>query len=184
MTRYYRVHPWLPSAADGEPGNGLYVHPHQGSGRIDNPDHYRVMYLADSPAGAVAEAWNNNAVWDDDLLAGPRHLAGSVMAISTYSASATVLDLNEAETLLELGLRPSRVVTRNKSLTQAWALAIFQTRDVSGVRWWSYHDPDWGSLGLWKHVAVQLLLTEQLASSHPAVIEAASILSRRWGAVA
>lgn len=178
--RYYRVHAYVPGAAAGENGHPLFVWPRQGSGRIDNPAHYLTLYVADTPAGAVGETFGDHAIWTDDLLAGPASLPGSVRALSAYDGSPPILDLDDASTLLESGLRPSRVVSRHKVLTQAWALSFFQTQKVAGLRWWSYHLPEWGSLGLWDRSALTLASTSILSAGHPAVVEAGAILNRPW----
>jgi hypothetical protein len=178
---FYRVHFWVPSAKPGENGHPLYVWPRQGAGRIDNPPHYRTLYVADSPQGAVAETFGNHSVWTPDLYVGLPSLPGSVRAISILEGSPSVLDLDDASTLLDQGLRPSRVVTRNRTHTQAWALGIYTVIGGGGVRWWSYHDPDWGSLGLWDYSSIAVVSTSPLSHKHPAVVSAASVLNRPLG---
>lgn len=178
--RFYRVHPWLSSAKPGENGHPLYVWPKQGSGRIDNPPHYLALYVADSAQAAVGERFGNQAIWSDDMLLGPKTLPGSVLALSVYEGAPSVLHLDDAQVLLDQGLRPSRVVTRHKIHTQAWALAIYLTVGGSGVSWWSYHDPDWVSMGLWDTGYLTVVSTTRLVRGHPALISAAAILRRAW----
>ncbi len=181
MPRYYRIHPFLSTAATpADPGHPLYVYPHQGGGRIDNPSHYLAFYIADSPMGAIAEVWGRQGIWSDDLLAGSPTLTGSVTALSTYEGDLDVVDLDDASTLLTHAIRPSRVVTRNYPHTQAWALAVFSSASGAGIRWWSYHDPDWGSLGIWDTSALSVVASVPLTRHHPAVVAAGSFLSRRW----
>lgn len=179
MGRYFRVHPWLHAAQSAKPGHALYVHPYQGSGRVDNPNNYLTLYIADTPAGAVAETWGRHEVWTDELLLN-QSLPASVAALSTYEADLAVVDLNDPQELFNLSLRPSRVVTRNVAATQAWALAIHRSRGGDGVRWWSYHEPDWGSLGIWDYSRIRHLDTVALSAAHPAVVEAGRMLNRRW----
>ncbi len=181
MPRYYRVHPFLSSASTAsDAGHPLYIYPHQGAGRIDNPTHYLAFYVADSPVGAIAETWGRQGKWTDDLLKGPPALSGSITALSTYAGNPVLVDLDEASTLLTYGIRPSRVVTRNYAHTQAWALGLFTSNLGAGVRWWSYHDPDWGSLGIWDTTSLTIVDTVALHEMHPAVVSAGSFLSRRW----
>lgn len=177
---FYRVHAWLPGAVHGENGHPLFVWPRQGSGRIDNPDHYLTLYVGDSPPGAVAEAWGNHSAWTSGLLEGPPSLPGSVRALTEYEGAPSILDLDDAHTLAAQGLRPSRIVTRQISHTQAWALALHLTVGVAGVQWWSYHDPDWGSMGLWDYSSLSVVKTTPLSQQHAAVIAAGKVLSRRW----
>jgi hypothetical protein len=140
---------------------------------------YRVPYLSDHPAGAVAEAFGNHAVWTAGLLAGPPSLPGSVRALVTYRlAAARILDLDDSRALLRRRLRPSQIVTRDRAVTQRWALAVFRERRWSGARWWSYYDPRWGSLGLWEIARVRVESVGRLAWDHPAVLEANEVLLR------
>lgn len=175
----FRVLPWLPAAPSGEPGHPLYVHPHQGAGRLDNPAHYRVLYVSDAAEGAVAESFGPHAVWTDALLAGRPALRGSRTALATFELrTPRVLDLDDAHALVERALRPSQVVLRDRAVTQAWALAAFTERTWRGIRWWSYYDPRWGSHGLWDLRGLRLVNVEPLRWDHPAVIAAQHVLLR------
>lgn len=153
--------------------------PVQGAGRLDNPEHYRLLYLSDRPAGAVAEAFGNHARWTDGLLAGPPSLPGSRRVLATYaSPRLRLLDLDDAAALVARSLRPSQVVTRDRRVTQRWALAVFREQRWSGVRWWSYYDPGWGSIGLWQPRALRVERVEPLTWDHPALEAANAILLR------
>lgn len=151
----------------------------QGAGRVDNPDHYRVLYASDSPIGAVAEAFGNHAIWTDDLFRGRPELPGSRTCLVEIESSGRVaLDLDDARALLERDLKPSAVVTRDRKVTQAWALRVFREKRWAGVRWWSYHDPGWGSYGLWDMKRLRSRSVAPLDREHPAVRAAASTLAR------
>lgn len=178
--RLYRVFPWLEAAGANEPGHALHVPVPQGTGRIDNPEHYQVLYASDSPEGAVAERFGNHAIWTDGLLAGPPYLAGSVRALGTYEAELEALDLDDARSLLDLELRPSQVVTRDRGVTQAWALRVYRTERWDGVKWWSYWDPAWGSFGIWRPDGFETVSVEPLSRDHPAVEGARIVLTRIW----
>lgn len=180
MTTLYRVVPYLEVAAVGQPGHPLHVPASTGVGRIDNPDLYDSLYLGDDPRCAVAEAFGAFPQWRAGLFRGKPSLPGSVTALATYDLheSATVCDLDDAERLVELGLRPSRVVTRDRAVTQDWARALHAREEFTGVRWWSYYNPGWGSIGLWDVASVILAEVEQLGVNHPYVAEAAAEISR------
>lgn len=182
MTTLYRVFPWLTTAAVGEPGHPTFV-PSLGAGRIDNPDSYLALYLSDGPGGACAEAFFFKTVWDTKMLRGLPSLRGSVQAIASLDLDPDVriCDLDDAGRLLELNLRPSQVVTRDRPVTQTWALRIFREARWAGIRWWSYYDPRWGSHGVWDTGALDLNSVEPLTLDHPAITEAAEILNRRVG---
>jgi hypothetical protein len=175
----YRVFPWVDSARRAEPGHPLYVVPTQGAGRVDNPEHYVVLYASDEPAGAVAEAFGNLSTWSPVLFEGPPSVPGSVRAIARYTLGANVLDLDDPRHLVARKLRPSRVITRRRDVTQTWALSVFGEQRWAGVRWWGFHNPDWGSYGIWDTKHLQLQEVEALHPEHPAVDGAARALARR-----
>jgi len=180
MVALFRVLPYLASARAGEPGHPLYVSPSTGAGRVDNPGRYGVLYVGDAAAGAVAEAFGWMPEWSALMLRGRPALAGSVHALTRYELAddAGVCDLDDASRLVDLGLRPSQVVTRERAVTQAWALALFEQGAFAGVRWWSYYDPRWGSHGLWDTARLRPVDVERLTITHAAVLEAAEALVR------
>lgn len=178
----HRVFPWLPGVRKGAPGHALHVHRPQGAGRLDNPDRYDVLYLSDAAAGAVAEAFGSFDTWSAELFEGSPALPGSVRALAAYELSdlTPLADLDDPQRLVLLGLRPSQVVTRDRHLTQAWALRLFQSGSYDGARWWSYWDPRWSSLGLWQLDGLRLLEVSPLERADDHVEEAARILHRPW----
>jgi len=176
--RLYRVFPWVEQAGPGQPGHPLYRPKVQGAGRIDNPDHYHVLYAADSPVGAIAEAFGNHAMWTSDLFVIPG-FPGARRALATYEVERVeALNFDDSQALLDRNLRPSDVVTRERKRTQRWALAAFGESTWDGIRWWSYHDPDRGAYGLWDIEDVGVLEITPLDIEHPAVTEAARSLNR------
>ncbi|MGH9064651.1 MAG: RES domain-containing protein [Acidimicrobiales bacterium] len=180
MTSLYRVLPYLDTADDGEPGHPLYVPPSTGASRIDNPDVYDALYLGDEPVCAVAEAFGWAPRWNAGLLRDAPSLPGSVRTLVSYELGddAGVCDLDDADRLAELGLRPSRVVTRDRTVTQAWARELFDADEFAGVRWWSYYNPDWGSVGLWSTAALSVTDVVVLTVDHPAFVAAAAEVIR------
>jgi hypothetical protein len=90
------------------------------------------------------------------------------------------IDLDDANRLVERELRPSAVVARDRSLTQRWALRIFEEKRWAGIRWWSHYDSRWGSFGLWDIAKLKLVEVVPLEPGHPALVEAAAALSRPW----
>lgn len=177
--RLFRVFPWIETARRGEPGHPLYVSPLQGAGRLDNPEHYRVLYASDSEAGAVGEAFGNHSVWTRHLLAGPPSLPGSRRGLATIAAgSSRILDLDDARRLVERSLRPSAIVTRDRAVTQRWALFAFREKRWAGIRCWSAWDSRWGAHGLWELRGVRVVEVIPLTAEHPALVEAAAMLAR------
>jgi len=180
--RAYRVFPYLSAARRGDPGHAEYVG-QQGSGRLDNPDHYEVRYLAEAPVTAVAERFGELVRWTPAMF---RHVRGASLALATFEVPDSLrrVDLDDARALADRRLRPTQVVRRHLPTTQAWALDIFREKVSArggprwdGVRWWSWYRPEWPVLGLWRGEP-ELLSVEPLGLDHPAVREAALALGR------
>lgn len=180
-SKLYRVFPWLEDARAGSPGHPLYVAHPQGHGRIDNPSQYLTLYISDHLEGAIGEAFGNHSMWTPDLLEGPPSLPGSRRAVATLDPGDTqLIDLDDPRTLVERDLRPSTVVTRDRDRTQRWALRIYREGKWDGIRWWSFHDPDWGSLGLWNLSKVRVEDVSVLSENVPLVVEVADRMCRVW----
>lgn len=176
----FRVFPYLAGPAENEPGGPLYV-PSQGGGRLDNPGTYSVLYLSDTAAGAIAEAFGRFLEWTPAILEGLPSLPKSVRALARYqlAESAQVCDLDDPRQLLALGLRPSDAVSRDYSRTRAWARQIHEQNIWTGVRWWSYYDPAWHSFGLWDTGKLIVSQVTPLRLDNPALLEASRTIVRR-----
>lgn len=181
----YRVFPHLPSAAAGMPGHAYYLHPSSGAGRLDNPSRYSVWYLSHDACGAIGEVFGNQEAWSDAMFSFPK-LPGSRRALATFTLpdDLPVLDLDDAQTLLDRGLRPTQVVSRNRSATQTWALRVYEERDDRGqqkwhgVKWWSFHRPQWRLMGYWGPMQPRIVDVEPLDTKHYAVLDAANTLCK------
>ena len=180
MPILYRVLPFLANARPDEPGGALYV-PRQGGGRLDNPELYSVLYLSDAASGAISEAFGRFPEWTPAVFAGSPSLPGSMRAIARYRLSdeAPLCDLDDPELLRRLRLRPSEVVSRDYGRTRAWARRIYEQRQWIGVRWWSYYDPRWASVGLWDTSRLEVEDVQSLRVDHPALVEASRTIVRR-----
>jgi hypothetical protein len=178
--RLYRVFPYDSGARPHEPGGALF-RARGGYGRIDNPERYRTLYASSHPEGAVAEALGRFPEWTADVLwgtAGPRALAAYDLE-DRESGAPRYYDLDDAANLLSQGLRPSRVVTRDRQTTQAWALRIFEQGSDDGVAWWSYYVPEWRSVGLWEIERLRPAAPpEPLSLTHPSLRLAATAIAR------
>jgi len=180
MPRVHRVFPYRSDATDTEPGGPLFVPAVQGAGRLDNPEQYRVLYVAADPDGAVGEAFGDHRIWTTELLAGAPALPGSVMALGVYELRSALLDLDEPAALVARELRPSRVVSRDRTVTQRWALDIWRERRWAGVQWWSYWNPDWAVGGVWSPERLEVIAVTPLTADRAAVRGAAATLNRPW----
>jgi hypothetical protein len=176
----YRVFPIHPDTPPDQPGGALYVPP-QGAGRLDNPDLYSILYLSDAAPGAIAEAFGRFPEWTPAILAGAPALPGSARALGTYETHGdlSICDLDDARRLVSLRLRPSEVVTRDYSRTRTWARTVYEQRAWSGIRWWSFYDPQWGSIGLWNIADLRLRDVRVLRLDDPDLLTASRTILRR-----
>ena len=176
----HRVFPYLPVARPGEPGHPLFVDgSRQGKGRWDKPDLYTVMYLSPAAEAAVGETFGNLRVWTTSMLETPV-LPGSVRSLGTYhldEETHPLLDLDDAGVLLARGLRPTDVVIRNRPRTRRLAEGIARERQWSGIRWWSYHRPQWAAVALWDLEELTVERVEAI-TGHPALVDAATTLAK------
>jgi hypothetical protein len=172
----YRVYPHRAGARRGAPGHALHQPDFQRAGRLDNADHFKVLYASDLPEAAVAERLGHRPTWIPEMFssAGRRPLYLATLRIP----GARVLDLDHPLALHERGLKPSTVATRARQITQAWALRVFGERRWRGVRWSSYWEATWGAFGLWDLKGARVVRTEELSVSHPVVVAAAETLGR------
>lgn len=171
-----------------EPGHPLYVaRSRQGAGRFDNPAHYAALYASRQPDGAVGEILGNHSEVRDALFVweGRPDLRRHLVTLAVDDAR--LLDLDDAGTLAELGLRPSDVVRRNRDVTRKLALRRYLIREETGeagLSWWSYHHPDWTQVMLWSGDGdawfdhVEVTDTTELDITHPDVVVAAEALRR------
>jgi hypothetical protein len=180
----YRVFPYSPSAAVGEPGHPLFTPPSSGSNRLDNPGTYDVRYFAEQPAAAVAETLGQLVSWEPQVFRAGRSGRRRALATLELPPEVRLLDMDDAQNLLDRDLRPTQVVRRDLAVTQAWALNVHEervskrgARRWDGVRWWSWYRPEWPVLGIWSGEP-ELLDVTVLDLDHPAVREAATLLGR------
>ncbi len=176
----YRVFSYLPAVTDSrEAGHPLYVHPLQGFGRWDNPEHYLVRYLATSSEAAVGEAFAPLATWSPAMLDYPV-LAGARRVLGTYRFDVErnpLLDLDDASALVVRNLRPTDIVRRNRPRTQQIAADVYAEDRWAGISWWSFHRPQWTLVALWAADNLADVQIDDLAG-HPAIEDAAVTLAK------
>ena len=170
------------------PGHPLYVaRARQGAGRFDNPSHYAALYASQQPDGAVGEILGNHTRVREEMFVwqGRPELRRCLVTLSV--SEGVLLDLDDAEVLVGLGVRPSDVVRRNREVTRRLALRRYLTRDETGevgLAWWSYHHPDWRQVVLWSRDEhawfshIEVVDTADLGIAHPDVVVAAETLRR------
>lgn len=154
----------------------------QGEGRHDNPDVYGCLYLSDRPVSPIVEQLA--AFRGQRLSASMLRRRGLPLAIAEIELAddASLIDLDDPDILRREGLRPSRVATREREVTQRQALDLYRRHpDAAGLRWWSVWESQWANFTLFDRAAsaLRLLRTQVLTLEHPVVIEAAEVFALR-----
>jgi RES domain len=171
----FRVYPHLDSAtARDRPGHPLFAdRALQGFGRFDNPDLYAALYVASTGSAAIGETFQSIRTWTADMLAHPM-LPGSERRLATYLFDEDrhqLLDLDDAQTLVEYRLRPTDVVIRNRHVTQRLAAQVWDRHRFAGISLWSNVRPQWQVHVIWNIDALELAGSEELAG-HPGLLDA------------
>jgi hypothetical protein len=121
----------------------------QGNGRHDNPELYGCLYVSAEPVSAVAEQirrFAGTSLEAADLLRRGLPLA---LAAIDFDESGKLVDLDDPGVLVGEGMRPSRVATNDRAITQAGAADIFTRHaDAAGLRWWSTVEALWPNVTL------------------------------------
>jgi hypothetical protein len=173
----YRCFAWNQAARDDEPDGARWSpRPFQGEGRHDNPDDYGCLYLADRPLSCVAEQFA--AFRGQRLLPSLLLRRGLPLALARFNMphQSRFLDLDEPDVLRRQRLRPSRVATRDRTITQPQALALYRRYPkVAGLLWWSTWEAQWGNVTLFDRAIRQLRVeqVERLTLTHAVVQDAA-----------
>lgn len=173
----YRCFAWNQAAQDDEPDTPKWCpRPFQGEGRHDNPDVYGCLYLSDRALSCVAEQLA--AFRGQRLLPSMLVRRGLPLALAQFEIAdqAKFVDLDDPDVLKAERLRPSRVATRDRSVTQPQALSVFKRHPkVAGLSWWSTWEAQWRNVTLFERALKQLRLAqvEVLTLTHPAVQDAA-----------
>jgi hypothetical protein len=173
----YRCFAWNRDARDDAPDGALWFpRMFQGDGRHDNPSVYGCLYLSDRAVSSVTEqlAPFRGQRLTASLLR--RRALPLALAAIELDDRASLIDLDDPDVLLREGLRPSRVATRERGVTQVHALDLFTRHSgAAGLRWWSTWEALWPNVTIFDRAAPMLRLRDinQLTLDHPAVREAA-----------
>jgi hypothetical protein len=175
----YRCFAWSERARAEQPDSPLWFpRVFQGDGRHDNPDVYGCLYLTDREASGVVEQlarFRGQRLIEPMLVR--RRLPLALAAIELPD-SAEVVDLDDPAELRRRRLRPSRVATRDRAITQPQALDVYRDTGAAGIRWWSIHESLWANYTLFDRSVSALSVAEvrPLELADPAVAEAAEFL--------
>jgi hypothetical protein len=176
----HRCFAWNSSARSRRPGSALwFARAYQGDGRHDNPDEYGCLYLAEVEVSAVVEQlapFRSQRLIPELLVR--RRLPLALAAIELPD-EAVLVDLDDPPTLTRHDLRPSRVATRRREVTQPGALKLYRAEpEAAGLRWWSTYEALWANVTVFDRAAALLRSREvrRLDLVDPAVVEAADLL--------
>ena len=179
----HRCFAWDPRAgATGPDGPLWFPRMYQGEGRHDNPDRYGCLYLSASPLSTVVEQLARFR--GQRLLPSLLRRRGLPLALADLELDQTaeLVDLDDPSVLRRERLRPSAVATRDRTITQAQALALHDRhRDAAGLRWWSTVEARWINATLFERAASRLSVraVRALTLEDPAVVEAADFFGLR-----
>jgi hypothetical protein len=179
----HRCLAWNERAAPDSPDGALWFpRPYQGEGRHDNPAVYGCLYLSEQPLSCVVEQlgrFRGQRLTPALLLRRGLPLA---LAELELPDDARLVDLDEPTVLRRERLRPSRVATRERAVTQPQALALHEKHgDAAGLRWWSTFESQWLNVTLFDRAAPLLRLgsVRALGVGDDAIAAAAEVLGLR-----
>ncbi len=179
----YRCFAWNPSArADAVDGPLWFPTMYQGEGRHDNPEIYGCLYLSDRPVSCVVEQLA--PFRGQRLTASLLRRRGLPLALAHIELAdeASIVDLDDPATLKREKLRPSRVATRQRDVTQPSALDLFRRYpEAAGLRWWSAWEALWANLTIFDRAAgaLKLLAVRELTLADATVGDAAEVFGMR-----
>lgn len=179
----WRVVPWNPDAAAGEPFSPEYLPEQSGQGRFDLPSATpaSARYFATTPEHSIAERiqdLRNGELADEFLFERGYRLALCPVAVES---TLDLADLCDPEELIARELRPDRLAYRDRSVTRRIAAQLHGDRGLSGFRWWSSFFGEWHTVVLFSDrvppAALRFERPTHLDSSSVPLRKAASALA-------
>ena len=169
-----------PDAADGAL---WFPRPYQGEGRHDNPAAYGCLYLSERPLSCVVEQLARFR--GQRLTPALLRRRGLPLALAELELpdDPQLVDLDEPAVLRRERLRPSRVATRERGITQPQALALYEKHgEAVGLRWWSTFESQWLNVTLFDRAAsaLRLVSVQALDVGGDEIAEAAGVLGLRF----
>jgi hypothetical protein len=147
------------AAPDGPDGALWFPRLYQGEGRHDNPLVYGCLYLSEQPLSCVVEQLARFR--GQRLTPALLRRRGLPLGLAELELpdGAQLVDLDEPSVLRRERLRPSRVATRERTVTQPLALALHEKHgEAVGLRWWSTFESQWLNVTLFDRAASALRL--------------------------
>jgi hypothetical protein len=179
----YRSLAWNQRAAPDAPDGALWFpRPYQGEGRHDNPEVYGCLYLSEAPLSCIVEQLARFR--GQRLVPSLLQRRGLPLALAELELrdGAELVDLDEPAVLRRERLRPSRVATRERDVTQPQARVLYEAhRRAVGLRWWSTFESLWANVTLFDRAASALKLASvrTLDLADEELLSAADVLGLR-----
>jgi hypothetical protein len=179
----YRCFVWNERARPDRPDGALWFpRAYQGDGRHDNADVYGCLYLSEQPLSCVVEQLARFR--GQRLLPALLRRRGLPLALAELELSegAELVDLDDPAVLRRERLRPSRVATRAREVTQPQARALYEGRPgAAGLRWWSTFEAQWLNVTVFDRAAdaLRLVSARTLAVEDEEIATAADVLGLR-----
>jgi hypothetical protein len=179
----YRCFAWNARVRPDRPDGALWFpRPYQGDGRHDNTDLYGCLYLSEQPRSCVVEqlARFRGQRLQPALLS--RRGLPLALAELELPDTAKLVDLDDPAVLRRERLRPSRVATRAREVTQPQVRELYERHpDAAGVRWWSTFESQWLNVTLFDRAgsALRLASVRALGVADEEIVAAADLLGLR-----
>ncbi len=179
----YRCFAWNARARPDRPDGPLWFpRLYQGDGRHDNADLYGCLYLSEQPLSCVVEQLARFR--GQRLLPALLVRRGLPVALAELELSngADLVDLDDPAVLRRERLRPSRVATRARDVTQPQARSLYERHpDAAGLRWWSTFEAQWLNVTLFDRAGsgLRLVSVRALEVAHDEIVAAADLLGLR-----
>jgi hypothetical protein len=143
---------------------------------------YGCLYLSERPLSCVVEQLARFR--GQRLSAALLRRRGLPLALAELELpdDAQLVDLDDPAVLRRERLRPSRVATRDRALTQPQALALHEKHDeAAGLRWWSTFEAQWLNVTLFDRAAsaLRLVSVKALDVADDEIAAAADVLGLR-----
>ena len=179
----YRCFAWNERARPERPDGALWFpRPYQGDGRHDNADLYGCLYLSELPLSCIVEqiARFRGQRLSAALLR--RRDLPLALAELELPERSELVDLDDPAVLRREKLRPSRVATRAREVTQPQARVLHESHPgAAGLRWWSTFESLWANVTLFDRAAPSLRLASvrALGLEDEEIVTAAEFLGLR-----
>jgi RES domain len=179
----FRCFAWNERArADRQDGALWFPRPYQGDGRHDNADLYGCLYLSEAPLSCIVEQLARFRGQRLSAALLRRRSLPLGLAELDLPDDAKLVDLDDPVVLRRERLRPSRVATRAREVTQPQARALHERHpDAAGVRWWSTFESLWANVTLFDRAApvLRLASVKALDLADDEIVKAADVLGLR-----